>query len=93
MDDNRYARQTGIAAEPLGGEIFLLDEAAGRIHALNATAGAIWLLLEEPATQDELLDDFASACPAMPRNRLRRDLAEALALMEKSGFIRKAGAE
>ena len=51
------------------------------------------LLLEEPATQDELLDDFASAFPAMPRNRLRRDLAEALALMEKSGFIRKAGAE
>ena len=93
MDDIRYLRQAGITAEPFGGEIFLLDETAGRIHALNATAGAIWLLLEEPATQTELLEDFASAFPAMPRNRLRRDLTEALALMEKSGFIHRAAAE
>jgi hypothetical protein len=93
MADARYTRVPRITAERFGGEIFLLDEVAGRIHALNATAGAIWLLLEEPATADELLEDFASAFPGTSRNRLRRDLGEALAQMEKSGFIRKATAE
>lgn len=50
----RISRSAGIVAEPLGGEMAVLDPETDTYLRLNATGRVIWEALAEPATLDEL---------------------------------------
>lgn len=52
----RYSRNPDVVAGDVGGdEAVLLDVDAGKYFGLNPTASAVWNLLEEPHSLDELV--------------------------------------
>jgi hypothetical protein len=66
-----YERAPGAAAAEVDGETVVLSPSDLRYHGLNESAAAIWALLTQPSSPDELVDrlveDFdveRSACAA-----------------------------
>jgi PqqD family protein of HPr-rel-A system len=84
-----YGRVPGLITEVVDNEIFVLDPGKGRIHAMNASAAALWQLLEEPAALAELVEDFAAAFPAVSRTKLQRDIEQGLADIRDKGLLRR----
>lgn len=71
----------------VGDDLFLASSGPGQIFHLNQIAAAIWRLLEEPMTQDELVALFAEAFPDQPRDRIEQDIAGFVADLLRRGLI------
>lgn len=81
----RY-RRLAAGATPVDDELFLAcpdDE----IFHLNALGAALWRLLDEPMTADELVALVGAAFPDTPREVLARDVAAFLERLRARGLI------
>lgn len=67
-----YRRNRDILQRELDGEIFLIDDELGKIHALDPMAGGIWRLLEQPMTVYDIVATFSAAFPGRKTKDLRR---------------------
>ncbi|MGI9511698.1 MAG: PqqD family protein [Anderseniella sp.] len=73
-----YCRNPEILYREVDGEIFLIDDARGKIHALDAMAGGIWRLLEQPMTVYDIVATFSAAFPDRKSKDLRRPVVRFL---------------
>lgn len=73
-----YCRNPEILHRELDGEIFLIDDTGGKIHALDAMAGGIWRLLEQPMTVYDIVATFSAAFPERKSKDLRRQVTRFL---------------
>ncbi len=73
-----YGRNPAILHKEVDGEIFLIDDIQGKIHALDAMAGGIWRLLEQPTTVYEIVATFSAAFPDRKTKDLRRHISRFL---------------
>lgn len=83
-----YVQRPGIIQDRIDDDLFLVDTTENRIHALNAMAAAIWQLLAEPTSSDDLCAVFREEFPQVSPNRLKRDIDETLTWMSRKRILR-----
>jgi hypothetical protein len=59
--------------------VFLADGQGAAIHHLNPIGTAIWSLLAEPMTADEITNLLMTAFPDLERNSIESDLQNLIA--------------
>jgi Coenzyme PQQ synthesis protein D (PqqD) len=79
IDRPRYRKNPVVGETRIENDVFLVEPGSDDVFYLDATGAALWRLLSEPQTQDEIEAVFAAAFPDVPRDRLERDLAALLA--------------
>lgn len=71
--ETKFVRAPGIVARRVGDEIFLFDSDDTTVLNLNALAGGVWTLLEEPISAREAGDVLAEAFAETPRIVIMND--------------------
>jgi len=69
-----YLRKPDISIVQIEDQVFLADEQGAAIHHLNPIGTAIWSLLEEPMTADEITNLLMTAFPDLERSSIESDL-------------------
>jgi len=72
-----------VYAVELDGEAVLLDQAANRLHHLNATATLVWACFDGVASVGEIVTDLTAALP----------VARDVALTDTLAVVRRLGDE
>ena len=85
----RYCRNPDILERQVDGDVFLINDEVGRIHALESMAGGIWRLLDEPLAVHEIVTVFASAFPAFKPKELRRNVNRLMGQLEHNGLTQR----
>jgi len=70
-----YLRQADISVVTVDGEGFLADVQGAAIHHLNPIGSAIWTLLAEPMTLDEMVKLLLVAFPEASGDQVESDVA------------------
>ena len=81
-----YCRNPEVMHREVDGEIFLIDDIQGKIHALDAMAGGIWRLLEQPTTVYDIVATFSAAFPDRKTKDLRRHISRFLDDMQHNNL-------
>jgi PqqD family protein of HPr-rel-A system len=84
-DQDRPIRHPSIETAVFGTEAVLYDERSGRVHYFNASACAIWLLLDGRPVA-EIVDTLAQTT-AFPPDEIRRDVLQAIDQLEAVGLL------
>ncbi len=70
----RYQRGPQVTEVTVEGERFLADPQGAAIHHLNPVASAVWHLLTEPMSKDQMVDLIHSAFPEVAREQIAGDV-------------------
>jgi hypothetical protein len=62
----------------VGAEHFLANPQGKAIHHLNPIGAAVWQLMVEPSTLDELVEPLHAAFPQIPRTQIEHDVRRLL---------------
>lgn len=85
--DAPVRRGQGARLRVRGAQAFLTDAEDLAIFNLNATASAVWNLLDRPARFGEIVDTFRAAFPEADAGALAADLAALLRDLERHGLV------
>jgi hypothetical protein len=86
----RFRRSPGTAARNFGEAAFLWQPGDTMLWHLNPVARAIWLLLQRPASANDLALTLAEVYPDQPADRLLSDVSLLLAGLSAEGMIVEA---
>lgn len=75
-----------VAFREVGGDIFLVHPDGETIYNLNPTAAAIWRLMDEGLSIDEMVDVITTAFPVMSADHVRKDVIAVLGELVDQGF-------
>lgn len=81
----RFVRVPGVLSTPFGDHLVLLSEEL-RYIGLDPTGQAVWQLLEQPRTIEELVDALVARFEVTPE-QCRHDVVEFLADLERYGVV------
>jgi PqqD family protein of HPr-rel-A system len=84
-DQDRPARHPSVETAMFGAEAVLYDERSGTVHHLNASACAIWKLLDGRPVGDVIAT--LSQTVGVPAADLRRDVLQALGELRAAGLL------
>jgi len=70
----QYLRKPDISIVQIDDQVFLADGQDAAIHHLNPIGTAIWSLLADPMTADEITNLLMKAFPDLERNNIEHDL-------------------
>jgi len=73
-----YRQAPGIEVIEVDGSSFLADRNGAAIHQLNVVGSAIWGLLREPMTADEIVDLLLQAFPDLDARQVQKDVDDLL---------------
>jgi hypothetical protein len=82
----RLRRGPGVTSAEVHGEAVLLDLKRGKYYALNPTGAAVWELLAEPRSREELQTAMLARYDVAPEV-LRADLAALLEDLRDNGLV------
>lgn len=83
-----YLRKPDITVVVVEGESFLADAQGAAIHHLNAVGSAIWNLLVDPTTIDDMVELLLIAFPQIGREQVEIDVSSLIdTLMSKNLLI------
>lgn len=80
-------RRTGLSETRMDGELYLADNRTGAIHQLDSIGMAIWDLLAEPTTPEQVSAELSLAFPDVPHARIAEDVAALLHTLAKKRLI------
>jgi hypothetical protein len=80
-------RNLDVRETPVDDDIFLVAPDSGDIVYLDRIGTAIWTLLENPHTKEQVRAVFQDAFPDVPAARIDADLDEALGNLLARGLI------
>jgi Coenzyme PQQ synthesis protein D (PqqD) len=83
-------QRAGTVETWLGERLFLADAKGRAIHRIDPIGAAVWLVLAEPATPDEIAEVLAEAFPDAAPDRIADDLQRLLAQFCDAGLIEPA---
>jgi len=83
----RFQQNAVVEAAPLEDEMILLEPDSSQFCTLNRTAAAIWTLVAEPATVEEIAAGVCDQFDGADEADVRRDVEEALQQMVALQFI------
>jgi hypothetical protein len=85
--DISYSQNPNASVATIGDAIYLSDAKGAGIHRLNPVSRAIWLLLEEPSTPDQIVDILQFTFPKVPNSNIRTDTEKFLQRLARAGLI------
>jgi hypothetical protein len=88
-----YVQATGLTEVSAGASWYLADHSGLAVHRLNQGSAAIWRLLEEPMTLDEIVGVLTSAFPDADPPQVTSDTKAVLHGFANAHLIRPAGWE
>ncbi|MCP4430107.1 MAG: PqqD family peptide modification chaperone [Gammaproteobacteria bacterium] len=74
VPENSYIRKSGISEVTINNEIFLADAKGATIHHLNSVGSAIWSLLVEPISLEQITSLLQQAFPDVTRKQIETDV-------------------
>lgn len=77
----RYRRNPAVAETAIGDELFLVEPDSQEVFYLDPVTSALWRLLTEPRSADDIAALFGEAFPEIDPARIAADVAQALADM------------
>ncbi len=77
----------GVTIRDMGTQRFLSDQNGQAIHQLNETSAAIWQLLDEPTSLEELTEIFQQAFPDNDADAMCKDILKTLKKMSRAGLV------
>jgi hypothetical protein len=80
-------RRDDIAETPVEDDIFLVVPETEGIFHLNAVGTALWRLLAEPRTRDELITLLSAAFSGVPPSTIARDVDGFLKTLKDGGLL------
>lgn len=86
-----YIRTPGATETELDGALYLADPGGAALHKLNAGSLALWRLLSEAMTLDEIVDTMAAAFPAADPAAIRQDMTGMMRRFSDAGLICRPG--
>ncbi|MBW2277709.1 MAG: PqqD family protein [Deltaproteobacteria bacterium] len=89
MIESRPKRRADLAYEelPEENELMLVDERAGQVQVLNATAGGLWLLCDGRRDLDDLTGILCGMFPKLSRDEVRGQVEEGIRFLEGKGLV------
>jgi hypothetical protein len=81
-----YGRNDHIMERQVDGDVFLIDDRRGRIHALDQMGSGIWRLLEQPQPVHDIVAVFIAAFPGRKPKELRRMVERFMSQLEQDGL-------
>lgn len=78
-DVPRFQRNSTIGFTVVDDETFLIEPESQEVFYLDPVSSALWRLLEEPRTAEEMVELFVAAFPDRPAEEISRDIAAATA--------------
>ena len=87
----RYRRADGATKREIDGEVFLIGAQNQSLFHLNALAAAIWNLLEEPLTIDEMVEIIRRAFPDMPGDAVSSDVGKLIKRLAANNLVASIG--
>jgi hypothetical protein len=69
-----YLRNPTVTESKVGAEHFLATPQGQAIHHLNPIGAAVWQLMAEPSTLNQLVDPLHAAFPQVPRAQIEQDV-------------------
>lgn len=87
----RLAQRAGSMERWIGEVLYLADRGGRAIQRMDPLAAAIWAMLEDPATPEDLVAAVVEAFPDTPRERIRTDLAALLDRLFEAGLVGPPG--
>ena len=84
-DQDRPVRHPAIETAVFDEEAVLYDERSGMVHQLNASACAIWMLLDGRPVRD-LVAGLSAATGTAPAE-IRRDVLQTIAELAEAGLL------
>ncbi|HSM42152.1 MAG TPA: PqqD family peptide modification chaperone [Afifellaceae bacterium] len=82
-----FRRKAGVAELEIGGQTFLADNESGKISHLNQTASAIWHLLAEPMSRDEIVMLMSAAFPDVAPEAIAADVKTSLDILAAASLV------
>ncbi len=73
-----YLRNPTVTERRVGAEHFLANPQGMAIHHLNPVGAAVWQLMAEPSSLDQLVDPLHAAFPEVPRTQIEQDVCNLL---------------
>lgn len=85
-----FRRAPSVLVRVTGPEVLLATPAGNDVLRLSETAAAVWRLLDEPRTLEELVDNLAPRYNTAP-SRISDDVAGVVNQLMELGVLRRAG--
>lgn len=86
-DPPRFRRNPVIGSTVVDDETFLIEPESQEVFYLDAVSSALWRLLAEPRSADEMADLFAAAFPDRAEDAIARDIAAVTADLLARGLV------
>ena len=91
IPDGHFQRRIGIVEVSRDGESFLADDDGASIHHLNPVGAAVWTLLKEPISPEQIIDILQTAFPETDSNQIESDIYDLLKSLQRKQLIMKSG--
>ncbi|MDH3673335.1 MAG: PqqD family protein [Gammaproteobacteria bacterium] len=85
--DTRYRRTPGIVQRELDGSVFLVDAQSQTVFYLNELGSAIWQMVAEPVTEEDVIETVHQAFPDVSRQQVTEDVSGILREMLSRSLI------
>jgi len=82
-----FLRKPDVSMVTVDGESFLADAGGAAIHQLNSVGSAIWTLLAEPTTIDEMIELLLVAFPEVSRDQVEADVGELVNSLKSKNLL------
>ena len=85
-DEIRYGRNPGVTETAVDSEVFLVDPETQEVFYLDVAGTALWRLIEEPQSFDDVLAVYGAAFPDVDPAKIEADLKAALEKLLEQGL-------
>jgi hypothetical protein len=83
----RFRRNPEVSETALDQDIFLVEPDSGEVYYLDAVTSGLWRLLAEPQSLADCQAAYREAFPDQPGEHVERDVAAALAELERRKLV------
>jgi hypothetical protein len=88
--DRKFRKLPKLVSREVGGELFVADDALGKVHSLGPLASAVWRLLDEPQSREDCVQVFKDAFPDDGDEHIKELVDGAIGGLEKKGLVYRA---
>lgn len=88
--DGRYAHGSGVVQREIDDAVFLVKAGDESVFHLNALGGAVWRLLAEPTSIDEVMEILSSAFPDVALEQIEADVTKLIRRLDRRRLVARS---
>lgn len=88
-----YVRNPAVSATEIDAETFLVEPDEGEVFYLDEVSSALWRLLSDAQSEDDVVKTFATAFPDTGEEKISNDIRAALNDMVDRSLVVKRKAQ